>query len=230
MKKLALLIIVSFVVSNVFSQKITGGVKISPLISFMKPDVSKKIENNKIKFGFNFGLVGDLNLSDNFAISTGINVNNLGGSLKYSDSIPNFTVDLGTSDSIYNISKGAILDYKLQYVEIPISIKGKTNEIGYITYFLQAGINPMIRWKAKGIVNGGSIIDNESIVNEVSPLFVAYNIGGGFEYSLGGNTKVLVEVIYKNGLTDITKTKVYGVNESDKIILNSISLSVGILF
>ncbi len=230
MKKITFLIIIALIASNAFSQKFTGGIAVSPLISFMKPDISKKIENNKVKFGFNVGLVGDINLTDNFAISTGINVNNFGGSLKYTDSISSFNVDLGTSDTSYSLASGSIIDYKLQYVEIPISIKGKTNEIGYMTYFLRAGINPMFRWKAKGIVNGGTIVDNESIKKEVSPLFMAYNIGGGFYYSLGGSTKVMVELVYKNGLTDITKTTFYNVSKSDKIILNSISLRVGILF
>ncbi|RLD48485.1 MAG: hypothetical protein DRI94_12460 [Bacteroidetes bacterium] len=230
MKKLSLLIIIAFIASNAFSQKFTGGIAVSPIISYMKPDISKKVENNKMKFGFNVGLVGDINLTKNFAISTGINVNNFGGSLKYTDSIASFSVDLGTSDTAYSLNSGAIVDYKLQFVEIPISIKGKTNEIGYMTYFLRAGINPMFRWKAKGIVNGGTIADNESIKKEVAPLFMAYNIGGGFYYSLGGSTKLMVEVVYKNGLTDITKTTFYNVSKSDKIILNSISLRVGILF
>ena len=219
-----------FLATTAFSQKFTGGIVASPMVSYMKPDISKKVENNKAKFGFNVGLIGDINLTDNFAISTGINVNNFGGSLKYTDSIASFKVDLGTSDTSYSLNPGAIIDYKLQYVEIPVSIKGKTNEIGYMTYFLRAGINPMFRWKAKGVVNGGTIVDNESIKDDVSALFMAYNIGGGFYYSLGGNTKVMVEVVYKNGLTDITKTTFYNVTKSDKIILNSISLRVGILF
>ncbi len=226
MKKLSLLIIIAFIASSAFSQKFTGGIAVSPMISFMKPDISKKVENNKMKFGFNVGLVGDINLSDNFAITTGINVNNFGGSLRYIDSISGFKV----MDTSYNLSPGAIVDYKLQFVEIPISIKGKTNEIGYMTYFLRAGINPMFKWKAKGVINGGTIADNESIKKEVASLFMAYNIGGGFYYSLGGSTKLMVEVVYKNGLTDITKTTSYNVSKSDKIILNTISLRVGILF
>lgn len=220
---------------NGFAQKITGGIEVSPVLSWMAPDIADNIDNEGVKLGFNYGIVGDLNFSDNFAFSTGIMVNSFGGKLKYTDAIPEFTVDLGTKDSIYSFSPGAIVDYKLQYVEIPISLKGKTNEIGYMTYFMKAGISPMFRWKAKGDVTQGNI-SGKSIKNEVASLNVAFIVGGGFEYSFGGNTKLLFEFVYTNGLSDITKTKVYDdelqkiSDESEKVILSNIALRVGILF
>ena len=220
---------------NGFAQKITGGIEVSPVLSWMVPDVAKYIDNEGVKLGFNFGIVGDVNFSDNFAFSTGIMVNSFGGMLKYSDSIPVFTVYTGTKDEEYSLRRGTTVIYKLQYIEIPISLKGKTNEIGYMTYFLKAGINPMIRWKAKGTVTDCGISD-ESIKDEVKSFILAFNIGGGFEYSFGGNTKLLLEFVYTQGLSDITKTIVYDheVDEirgkSEKVILNNIALRVGILF
>ncbi len=133
---------------------------------WMKPDIRRKdINNEGVKLGFNYGLVGDYNFTDNFAFSTGVMVNNFGGKLKFNDSISAFKAN----DSIYNFSKGVVIDYKLQYVKIPIALKGKTNEIGYMTYFLKAGINPMIRWKAKGDASQENI-QNESIKEGVKAL------------------------------------------------------------
>lgn len=227
MKKIFIILGLVLFVNYTFSQKVTGGIEISPIISWMKPDITKRIDNEGVKFGFNFGFIGDLNLGDNFAFSTGILVNNFGGQLKYHDSIPQFTVDKGTSDSIYSFDPGVVIDYKLQYVEIPFSLKGKTNEIGYITYFLKAGISPMIKWKARGDVTQGNI-SGESITKEVTGFGFGFHVGGGIEYSLGGNTKMLIELVYTNGLSDFTKTETTEGNE--KVILNCLALRLGILF
>ncbi|GAB4280219.1 MAG: hypothetical protein Kow0068_04440 [Marinilabiliales bacterium] len=216
-----------------FSQKFSGGIVVSPMLSWMKPTVTKNIENESMKLGSSFGVTGDLNLSDNFALSLGLNVNNFGGKLKYLDSIPAFSVDKGSYDSVYSFEPGAIINYKMQYVEVPFYIKGKTNEIGYMTYYLKAGINPMFKWQTKADVTQGNIA-GESIKKEVSGLVIGYGFGGGFEYSLGGNTKFIVELDYLNGLTDITKTKTYNTEAKkavdDNVILNYIAIKTGIVF
>ncbi|MFH2143281.1 MAG: porin family protein [Bacteroidota bacterium] len=233
MKKSAIAIILIIFFTYSYGQKFSGGFAISPILSWMKPPITKNIETESMKFGFGFGVTGDYNLTDNFAFSSGININNFGGKLKFLDSIPEFTVDKGSYDSSYVFSPNAVVLYKMQYVEIPFSLKGKTNEIGYMTYFMKAGLNPMIRWQTKADVTQGNI-SNESIMKEVSGFAVGYSLAGGFEYSFGGNTKLLVELIYLNGLTDITKTKTYSASSkqenNEKIILNYIALKCGILF
>jgi hypothetical protein len=216
MKKYCILLVLALFSGSIVAQKISGGITFSPLVSWMKPD-SKKVEFEASKFGFSFGLVGDYNFSDNFSFSTGINVYNGGGKLKYKDSIPAFE-----ADSIYNLAPNAVILYKLQYIEIPLSFKGKTNEIGYITYFLKGGLSPMFRYKAKGDVSQYNI-SGEDFKGEVSGFNLGFHLGGGIEYSLGGNTKVLAELQFTNGLTDVTK-------DDYKTIFNMIILRTGIIF
>ncbi len=227
MKKYAIgLLIVMFSI-GVMAQGVTGGLFFSPVISWMKPD-SKTITKDGSNFGFSFGVPVDFNFSKNFAFSTGIAFINLGGSLKYADSIPKFE----TVDSIYTLKPGSVVKYKTSFIEIPLSFKGKTNEIGYITYFLKAGVSPQFRFKAKGDV--GALNTGDDIKAEVRAFNMGYHIGGGIEYSLGGSTKLLVEALFTNGLTNFTKVEtlknVASGLKNDKTIMNSISLKVGILF
>jgi len=232
MKRFIVLFILLLAVGYSYSQKISGGFVVSPIVSWMKPSITKQVETDGVRLGFAYGLTGDLNLSDNFAFSTSFMVNNFGGAVTYLDSVPEFTVNQGTLDSVYAFAPNATITHKLQYIEIPLSLKGKTNEIGYMTYFMKAGISPMFKWQAKGDVTQGNI-KGESIKSEVASFVLGFNVGGGFEYSLGGNTKLLVEFIYTNGLTDITNTKFMHSDESnstEKIILNSIQIKAGILF
>ncbi len=228
MKKIVVLLAVIVFSTTTFAQKFTGGVFVAPGLSWMKPDLTKRIENDGVKLAFNFGAMGDMNLiGGNFKLTFGLLVNKFGGKLRYSDSIPSFR----TLDSTYSFTKGAIVDYKLTYLSFPIGLKGCTNEIGYMTYFMKAGINPFIRWKAKADVTQGNISD-EPISDETRPLFLGYYLGGGFEYNLGGSTALVVEVVFNNGFSDVTKTRRYesGLKNTDKVILNHLDFRVGVMF
>lgn len=225
-KKYIMLFVILFGSYLGYAQKFSGGFFVNPSLAWMKPDVAKNISNEGMKLGFSYGALGDLNIiGKNFSLSMGLLVNNFGGKLSYSDSIPQFE----TLDSTYAFEKGAVVDYKLTYLEIPIGIKGKTNEIGYITYYMKAGISPMFKWKAKADVSQGNI-SGESIKKEVSSVMFGYYIGCGFQYNLGGSTSFVTELVFTNGLNDATNTVVYKKDKSDKIILNNIALRVGIIF
>ncbi len=218
MKKVFILLFVILIVNIGVAQKVRFGLQFSPIVSWMKPNVTT-IESEKPSFGFNYGIVLDNNFTDHYSFSTGVLINNYGGKLRYIDKIPEFI----TADSTYlNLDSGAIVTYKLQFIEIPISMKFKTNEIGYITYFMRAGLNPQIKVGAKGDVTQENI-SGANIKKEVNFLNLSYHIGGGIEYSLGENTAFLVEVIYSNGFLDVTSDK-------NKVVLNNVALRLGILF
>ncbi|PIY03743.1 MAG: hypothetical protein COZ21_08445, partial [Bacteroidetes bacterium CG_4_10_14_3_um_filter_31_20] len=167
MKKYLIGIVFAFISVSVMSQGVTGGLYLSPVISWLKPD-TKNITSDGSRFGFGFGIPVDFNFSKNFAFSTGIAYTNLGGSLKYLDSIPKFE-----ADTIYSLVKNTVVKYKTSFIEIPLSLKGKTNEIGYITYFLKAGISPQFRFKAKGDISSINPGDNLDIKAEVR----SFNMG-----------------------------------------------------
>ena len=69
-------------------------------------------------------------------------------------------------------------------------MKLKTEELGYLTFFLQLGLNPMININARG-ESGDGTLDDESI-RETTQLFnLGYHAGVGVEYRLGGNTALI---------------------------------------
>ncbi|HQL69740.1 MAG TPA: outer membrane beta-barrel protein, partial [Bacteroidales bacterium] len=120
--------------------------------------------------------------------------------------------------------------FKMDYLEIPIGFKGKTNEIGYFTYFLKAGVTPGINIKARADITVGS----NDIITEESKLFnMGWYLGGGFEWSLSGNTRFLTEVLYTGGILDTDKVEVLKLDATSSNVkskLNGITLRVGILF
>ncbi len=223
MKKLSLILVFAFITSMLWSQeKFSGGIYVSPEISWFKP-TNKQVEKEKGRMSFGFGLTSDIALTNAFSLNIGLGFSNVGGSLKYLDSIPK----IETADTTYtHLAANTVLKYKLQYLEIPIAIKGKTKEIGFISYFIKFGVNPMIRYKSLADV---TVDSGDDIKQEVRSFSFAYHIGAGITYSLKGETKLLFEGVFKNGLSDIDKITTYK-DKDYKNILNVIEIRVGIIF
>ena len=214
------IIFLFFLANKTFSQDLRLGFVASPQLSWISSDINK-VKTDGNQFGFDFGLNADCFFAKNYALSTGITINNTGGKLNYSD-----YVSLKASDSVYNFAGGTTIAYKLQYIKLPVSIKLKTNQIGYFTYYGQFGLTPQMLIGAKADVSSYNISD-VNIIDEINFFNLAYNVGVGFEYAVGGNTAITFGVIYTNGFIDITKNNN---NANDKAVVNSVTLNLGVLF
>ncbi len=237
MRKYLLLAIISLGMMNAYAQKFNGGINGGMSLSWLGTN-SKKVKTDGVTFGFTYGVYGDYNLGENFAFSMGLNVLGTGGGLEYKE---NGTL-LTTEDDKFLLKKGAKVSYNLRYLEVPLSIKGKTREIGYITYFAKAGLTPMVRVRARADIDNVNSIqlspsnkpaydqeDLESLnINKDINLFsLGYHIGLGAEYSLGGSTALIGELIYTGIFTDITKNN--DLNDHH-ITLNAFAIKIGVKF
>lgn len=226
MKKITLftLLTLSAIITNAQDfQKFKIAARFSPGIAWMKPD-SKYITNEGNVARFGFGISMDIHFTENYAFGTGLEVTRMGGSLSYLNS--------GRYDGVdYVMSRTR--DYRLQYVEVPLTLKLRTNEIGYITYWGQFGIVPGLNINAKGDDNVDFLYgktdtgwgetdrvsfssEDEDIKNDVNIFRVGLLIGAGIEYSLSGNTAVHVGITYNNGFTDVLDGDLVVTDDSDK--------------
>ncbi len=216
MKKLSLLLIVLLPLL-LSAQSLRFSLIADPQFSWMMPD-SKKISSQGAVFGINAGMGMDYYFTENYAFSTGISINNIGGKLMYSDTI---SVRAGVTDIL--IPKGNTITYKLQYLNIPLGLKFKTNEIGYVTYTANLGISPMVNIRDRATDVSGSL-DNDNISDDILLFNLNYFINMGVQYSLGGSTALIGGVGYSSGFVDVTTRAI------DKIYIKSLSIKLGILF
>ncbi len=235
MKKIILFSLAIATFTQLSAQKVGGGIEGGMSYSWLATD-SKKATTDGGRLGFVYGLFMDINLTDNFAFSTGVNLIENGGVLKYSQMIK-----LQTNDGLYQLDSTATVFYKLRYLELPLSIKGKTKEIGYITYFGKAGLSPMISIRSradvsdtevKNIDNNNAIVDdleNLNIKDEINIFNIGFHLGAGIEYSLGGSTAVIVEFQYHNNFLDMTKDNSEQ-NNTSSITSSLLQLKAGIKF
>ena len=188
-----------------------------PQISWFSSDKAA-VDPDGSRFHLQTGLNVDFFFAENYAFCAGFGLNNLGGSLLYADS----TLFVSNEDSIF-VMPGQAVRHKLQYLDFPVGLKLKTEELGYMTFFLQLGLNPMININATGNTEDG-ILDQETI-RETTRLFnLGYHASLGVEYRLGGNTALIGGLRWSAGLTDVTE------NDKANVSVRSVSLHLGVLF
>ncbi len=217
MQKYILSLIILILPVQIFAQKLSFSVVFDPQLTWMKSD-TKSIEREGTRFGFNAGLVLDGYFAENYAFSTGVSILQTGGQLMLVDST-------GLQDPYWldTLPSGTSVIYKLQYITIPLSLKLKSNQIGYNTFFAHLGINNHINIRALAGAPGTDISD-EDIMDEVRLFMMSYFIGGGLEYSLGGNTAWMAGIYFTSGFWDIRKTEDY------KAYIGSVSIRLGVKF
>ena len=191
-------------VSNAQKSDFRFGLKATPTLAWLKPD-TKGVEADGAKLTFSWGFLAEYYFADNYAIASGIDVVSRNGK--------------------YRINDTAQYDYKLKFIELPITVKMRTNEIGYMRYFGQFGFTPGLNIRSKGDKTTPKLtLTDEDIKSEINIFNLGLCVGLGIEYSLGGNTSLVVSANFNNGFTDITKTS------DNKIISNYVALNVGVLF
>lgn len=258
MKKLLTTILLFGLITGLFAQDENNlknfrfGLVATPSMNWYKPDDVKKLEKGGVKVGFAWGLQMEFRLNSVACLVTGLQLDYDRGYLKFLDStfffydtkestylLPSDTA--GKSWVVYKLNERI---YKTNYVNLPLILKMKTKEIGYLTYFGQFGINAGFRLKAKSNdevtqmttnfpKSSLSDIDN---TRDMNMLRMSLCIGGGAEYNLSGSTSLLFGVNFNYGFTNVLD------KESDYLLRTDatatkqvafgrgIGLTVGILF
>lgn len=218
------------------------GLKASPALSWFAPS-DKKITSNGVGFGFGYGLITEFGFTKNYAFSTGLEVLNAGGKINFpKTSDKTYYTVLNDVTSLQDTFFLQQRTYKLRYVNVPLLLKLKTNQIGAMTYFGEFGFDVSFKWRA--LANDDVIKDNTEstrpdvdISKDISFLRLAMNLGLGAEYNLSGATSLVFSLNYNNGFTNAlhNSSKMLFVNKTNaafaqKAVFNYVGLSVGVLF
>lgn len=210
------------------------GLHATPAIAWYKPDNEKVYKSDGSKLKFAYGLSTEFRLNKVASFATGLNINYSGGTLRFVED----SVSYALENDIFYIDSRV---FNTIYVDIPLTLKMKTPEIGAMTYFGQFGINLGILTKARANDQGTRKAisvsnDDVDIKKDMSFVNIGLNVGGGAEYNLAGSTSLVFSINYHNGFTNILQKEsdylVHKSGEKVKLNVNSnyLSLTVGVLF
>lgn len=202
-------------------QPISIGLHADPVISWFASDI-KEMKNNGAKPGFNFGINFNKFFTQNYSFSTGISILNAGGTLISSD-----TLNLQFTNFNSTVLPGKPVVYKIQYIVIPVGLKLQTNQIGYMTFFSDIGLDPKVVIGGKADIPSLNISD-EKATDLLRMFNLSYHITAGIEYSLGGTTALVLGLNFDNNFLDITKDK--GYKHADLVTHKMLSFRLGVNF
>ena len=201
MKRTVLFIMLLVSVSQgaeINAQQLIGfKVHADPLAGWFGSDNSD-IAAKSAKAGFNFGLTFNRYFHGNYAFSTGLSLVTAGGNIAYKD-----TVTLKLKNPIEVLPKSK-LAYSIRYLAIPIGLKLRSNQIGYVSIFTNIGLDPKFILGGKVEVPSRNIA-KENADNMLSRLSMGYHVIGGIEYSVGGTSAIVLGIRFDSNFTDITK-------------------------
>lgn len=237
MKKLFAIVIIVFGLQTLSAQSnFRLGLTFSPNVSWIDPD-TRGVAADGNRLGFKYGVIADFNFAENYAFSSGIFLTHTGGSVSLPSSAEEANGAFGNLNS----------EMKLQYLEIPLSLKLRTNEIGYMKYFGQIGLGTAINIGARSDLqfvdlSGNEVfnVEDESISDDINLFMMNLIIGAGVEYNVSGNTAIMVGLSFHNGFTNIFDFDVVKVDRNGNFLPgetqkakgfnNYISLDLGVLF
>lgn len=242
MKQSALLVFFLFYVCTIYGQEVKWtkwrlGYHLSPSLSWMATN-NDSIQSNGVKWGFKTGLIAEKYFDKNYAITSGVNiVFGYGGTLNHARGGLIFPDSKFNNDTLRYIPDNTNIRYSFQMIEIPVGIKLRTDEIGYMRYYLNMPFLFQFRTRALGTYLSQ---EQESIARDVKFINLSWGFGGGFEYGIANDTALNVGVFFHNGLIDITTnrdTRLYDTNgnltsnqENSRAIINGLTFRLGVLF
>ena len=165
------------------------------------------IEPDGMRTGFTYGVLADIPFSENYYFSTALTVSTLNAK----------AIEPGGGKSIY----------KLQYLEMPLTLKLKTKEMENRRFYGQFGLNTGVNIGSKrDIIYTNSSLQNEKN-EEIGDLINSFRagliLGGGAEWKVAENMSVLTGLSFSNGFSDIFDGEAKAKN-------SYIALNLGVFF
>jgi hypothetical protein len=201
------------------------GLNVTPGIYFVSPGNSATGETNAANgaaFGFGYGVNLEFYFTQNYGLATGLEITQFGVNYTNSNNISKVLVEDSTTAH----------NQTMQYLEIPLLLKFRTNAIGPIKYFGLFGLEPGFLLSAmdKPVVTNAAFpsteinYGSENIYKQSDFIRLSLVVGLGLEYNLAGTTSIQGAITYDNAFTNLNSSG------NNSVLVKGVNLTIGVLF
>lgn len=204
----------------------------APALTWLSVE-NREIDSKGLRAGFSFGALVDFTIAKNanYAFSTGLMMNMAdGGNLNNLTVVPERGVPGGLEPAMRDVS------LSLQYLQVPLTLKLKTNEIGYMSYYGQLGLQGGIKIGARENgeyeylrdPNSRVVIERENVNDETQLFNAGMLVGIGTEYNISGSTYLVFGLSYYHGFTNVLSNSVLLLDQDGEVVFdNGVPLTGG---
>lgn len=233
MKKVFLLSLISVLLCSAlhaqrefYGRSVRFGFKVDPVLANAFRPAENGIERTSSGFGVNYGLMADVMFSDGRgAFATGLEIAHGASELAYNTSTRGLyrkeaeAAGAG-NDQLYKL--------RLQYLQIPLSVKLKTNQQNGFRFWGQFGTYMGALLKSRMDYSAGPLAEeNVNVMKHTNKVNLGLLIGAGGEYQLAEKTDLFFGLGLENGFTDITSNNSW---KDGKVGLNRWAIRLGMFF
>ncbi len=229
-------------------RQVRFGLHFNPNLSWLKSNTTG-YDGSGTKLGFSYGLMVEFFLTPNSLLSSGIDLLYAGGDLKYKGT---------TSGLVQNYPADVEQAYNIRYIDLPIVLKLKTNEIGYFSYYGQFGLKVGFNYKANSDnnysykdplypINQTYTTSVKNAKGDINFINMSLVVGVGVEYNISGNTTLVLGATFNNGFINQLDTKTHQLDANGNATidtnnepiytdkdasanLNYVALNIGVFF
>ncbi len=198
-------------------RKVNLGFTVSPSLSWLET-TNAGYEQDGNSAGIKYGLLMDFRLFgvENYALATGFTMNHISGKLKEASYFSNST---GIVVPAVRSSK-----YKMTYIDMPLAIRLRTNEIGYTIFYgvfgTELGFNINTKKEYTDTYSTGETENRTDDVSADVNLFRSSLVfGAGVQRHISGNSYYRIGITYHNGLTNVLKGDAYKVDGNNQTLI-----------
>jgi hypothetical protein len=189
--------------------RVRFGAFIAPNISWMKPTTSTddekqyNVKSDGSKLGFTYGIMADYFFAPNYGIVSGVQISSTGGHI--------IATAVDPSKSANKVIK-ADFNYSLQYIEVPLNLKLRTDDMGGFKFFGQVGLTAGINIAKKADYTVDYYAADSSMQTKsdtkakitgafgaIAPVMFQMNIGAGVEMPLAPKLRFYAGLFFNNG-------------------------------
>jgi hypothetical protein len=184
------------------------GFTVSPNLGWMRVTnrQGQPITSEGSKAGVSYGILADLGFARNYYFSTAFVITSINSKL----SGANFV-----SDS----SIPTVITYKTQYIEVPLTLKLKTNPSDLGRFYGQFGLGTGIKISGQESING----EDDNKASDVNTVRLSLIAGVGAEWDIRSSFKLQTGLTLNHGLSN-------AISSQYDIRTDYLALSLGVFF
>jgi len=205
MRKIVAFFIAGFMCTQLTAQDLKLAFYASPTINWLNSNDNTITADGNI-IGFRLDLSAQYYLTENYSVTGGIALNYGSGGTLLHESGGNFFPDSELSDdALFALANNTKVQYRLNYIELPIALRLQTTDFGELRYFAEVPtFHLSFGTRSTADISGDVASEGENIRQDIAPFQISWGLGGGAEYALSDRMHASAGLFFRSGILDVT--------------------------